>query len=1245
MPQYLHIGSHNIQGNLAKKFNFVDVVNDSHRFDIFCIQETWLTDNYDIVIPGYHIFRSDRKKNKRKNCGSGGVAILFKKSLEKGLKKIESKNNDLLWVKLDKKFFGMDSDLFLCSCYIPPENSPMHNRNKENIFDTLQAEIERFSVQGEIILIGDFNSRTGTLCETFYEPENDTTINHGIPDSIEYDTLVNEDIPERYNTDKTINQFGKKLLSLANKAHLVITNGRKIGDMQGHGTCYTNKGVSTIDYCITTRNLFNSILNFQVLNQTWYSDHSPISVKIRATATNAMNPDFENLNSYSKYIINEQNKINYKNYFATNQETITQLNSLLASTNNDTTTATRILNEIIYEVANATLVKKSYSPTIKKDNPTKPKTQNHEQVLNEVKSTFNKNRKKYVSDKANINRRILYLSAKRKYKKLKYLLFKKDRDNRLYELAELEKKDPKQFWQGVKKIISNKKVETNMINADSWVTYFSKLLNLKETNSMQYLNYINECLPTIEKNFQKVGPLDYLITEKELNKHIVSLKSGKSAGPDRINNDMIKLGGSLLHSTIRKILNDIIKSGNYPNQWKENYIVPVHKSDKLDDPTNYRGIALANCLGKLLNKVLYDRIYSHLTKNNFWSPYQNGFMKNSRTEDNIFTLQTIIQKYVKKQKKKIYVAFIDLKKFFDTINRNILLYKLIKAGIVGNIYKIIKNAYSDITYSVKTQFGITKSFTSTAGVKQGCNLSSMLSNIYQNDLHEIFVNCDPVLLDNLKISSLSWADDLVVISQSKEGLQQALNKLNDYCNKNCLTVNVNKTKCMVVSNAKDTTTASFTFNNEVIDFVNCYKYLGLVISSNGNMHKMVEDRITKANRALFMIKQAMGDSLNTSLDLSLTIFDKKIEPILLYGCPIWGVPQCNNYLRLHSASIPVKVKEHAKQILSIYSDKDINILWCKADRVNNSILVKLESIDDKIRILENRNKSIGPCLFEDHTCQTQTLNYEKVQTNFCKSLLHVPRSKSNHLVLSELGRFPLKNKAIRLAIQYWLRLANNQGGYLVSKAYNTCIEEQHPWAQNIFFELCKNGLRYIWDNPHALTKSYVKSKLLQRLNDQYIQQSSDYTSRMDHGKILFMCNNGMPYGQKPYLTLIRNTYIRQCVINLRIDNSNLADCLYRNPKLKIDTRVCSECNETEDVEHFLVKCKRDNLVKIRETLKIKLEKYGIYNFWSLNNSDIVKNILNVDSINKKIIDPLCSFIKEMYNSRFINNSNDVCVTD
>ena len=163
---------------------------------------------------------------------------------------------------------------------------------------------------------------------------------------------------------------------------------------------------------------------------------------------------------------------------------------------------------------------------------------------------------------------------------------------------------------------------------------------------------------------------------------------------------------------------------------------------------------------------------------------QFGFRKYHRTTDSLFILKTIINKYVNQNKQKIFGCFIDLKKAFDSIWRLGLLYKILKNQDVSEkMYNIIKNIYKHHEASVKVKENISEPVSIDRGLKQGDSLSSNLFNIYINDIPQIFDDsCKPVTLENMSLGCLMFADDLLILSETAEGLQKSLNELQNYCN-------------------------------------------------------------------------------------------------------------------------------------------------------------------------------------------------------------------------------------------------------------------------------------------------------------------------------------------------------------------------------------------------------------------------------------------------------------------------------
>ena len=101
-----------------------------------------------------------------------------------------------------------------------------------------------------------------------------------------------------------------------------------------------------------------------------------------------------------------------------------------------------------------------------------------------------------------------------------------------------------------------------------------------------------------------------------------------------------------------------------------------------------------------------------LKDNALINPVQIGFTKKARTADHMFVLRTLIEKYTKDKCGKLFACFIDFRKAFDTVIHDIMLYKILKTGIAGNFYNVIKNMYVNNYLSVKMQDGFTHSFVS-----------------------------------------------------------------------------------------------------------------------------------------------------------------------------------------------------------------------------------------------------------------------------------------------------------------------------------------------------------------------------------------------------------------------------------------------------------------------------------------------------------------------------------------------------
>ena len=151
----------------------------------------------------------------------------------------------------------------------------------------------------------------------------------------------------------------------------------------------------------------------------------------------------------------------------------------------------------------------------------------------------------------------------------------------------------------------------------------------------------------------------------------------------------------------------------------------------------------------------------------------------------------------------------------------------------------------------------------------------------------------------LNLFVLLYADDTILLSESAEDLQHQLNIFHNYCSKWKMKVNVGKTKIMVFGKCnRKQRKHVFTYQNQIIDIVEHFNYLGVYFSQNGSFNYNIKQQYNKATRAMYNVIRKCKQH-NLSIDLQLDLFDKIVQPILLYGCEVWGFSKTLLIEKLH----------------------------------------------------------------------------------------------------------------------------------------------------------------------------------------------------------------------------------------------------------------------------------------------------------------------------------------------------------
>ena len=379
--------------------------------------------------------------------------------------------------------------------------------------------------------------------------------------------------------------------------------------------------------------------------------------------------------------------------------------------------------------------------------------------------------------------------------------------------------------------------------------------------------------------------LNQNISIQEIERVITNAKNGKATGINNIPYEVLRFPAviSVLHSLCQLIFDTSV----IPSLWRNAIICPILKDPSSDRriPMNYRGISLVSCVSKLYSALINNRLKSYLEENELLSDEQNGFRAGRSCEDHVFTLNSIIR-----NNPSVLATFIDLKKAFDFVDRDMLLYKLLLYKLDGKMYETIKSIYANTSACVRLNNKTTSWFNCNSGVKQGDNCSPTLFSIFIDDLvREINELGLGINVGDAKISLLLYADDIVMVAYNGQDMQTILNKLHDWCKRWRVLINTEKSKVMHFRRGRRKRTEfQFKVGDNILEITEKYKYLGVIFTEKNDFTLNAENLARGGGRALGSIIPKLHSLKDFGIKTYEKLFNVCVVPILDYHSSVWG---------------------------------------------------------------------------------------------------------------------------------------------------------------------------------------------------------------------------------------------------------------------------------------------------------------------------------------------------------------------
>ena len=866
--------------------------------------------------PGYHRVGAARPPaGAPRGSGRGRGLFAFVRDSLASRCSIEASSGRALWLRV-RAGAGAAGDLFLCGAYMPPEGGEgWAGSAPEAAFEALRAQVLQYQQQGLVLLLGDFNAKTGR--EPDVRPDADgllelvglagaTPAAMGIP--------LARDSPDQAPPDR----FGKLLIdTLCLPCACVILNGRTPASPTCSNNGWTREHEragrleqSCIDYAVADARLFPHVSSFDILAHRGFSDHNALRCSLELPPPPAVAPAALGAASAPRPRFDESKRDDYVARLSGAEARL----ALAGLSSQDGPAAAAALARVIYEAATGAF------------GAARPRRQ--PAAARRSRPWSNHCRRFHYNLQDSLYHRLDPDEARRwrnqfnrqKRKDQRHALARRN-PQLLHDLRHR----PRRFWGEFKAAGGGGGCGGSGHTPDEASRYWEGRFGGLGRGGLAELGaagprHLAEALAA-ESGREGLGPerleaaaaLNVRISEAEVSAQLRRLRGGAAAGIDGLGADLLKGAWRLVDGADGRQVKENVLAGplaaafnraftvGYPEAWNEQPLTAVFKGKGSEsDLDNYRPIQVQAAIAKLFHMVLHARLSAFAESQGLRAEGQAGFRDGRGTVDHIYVLRHLIDRarLAGGPGRRLFACFVDLEGAYDNVRRDALIGLLASMGVDGPMLATIASMYWRVRVRPKLGAALGPAFESTCGVRQGDPLSPLLFGLFIDRVEAALAERAPEAGAELPggglLRVLLYADDLVLLSHDAAGLQALLDALHAFCSANHMRVNISKTE-VVVFGARTwrppPTGAPWHYAGAPLPLSPAYKYLGITLHSTRGMSAAMERLRSAGLRAIWGMHSRCKHHGIGDFAIRARLFTTLARPILAYGSEVWG-PDC-----------------------------------------------------------------------------------------------------------------------------------------------------------------------------------------------------------------------------------------------------------------------------------------------------------------------------------------------------------------